>query len=376
MFIIDKEKNRILKIESTTFSKLGFKEREHLQEWIANNPDCLNEELLIIQKEFDGFNDTNERLDLLAVDKQGNLVVIENKMDDTGRDVAWQVLKYAAYCSTLNSSQIIEIYDKYLKRIGSQDSAEDSLGKYLESEDIRERLNSGNTQRIMLVAGNFRKEVTSTVLWLLNYGIRVQCFKATPYKLEDQTFINFEQIIPVKEAEEYTISMAKKSREEVGAQEELKEKQKKRFEFWSNYLEEINKVSKLFQNISPGKDQWISAGSGLGFAGYSTVITAESIRIELSIVGKSRDDNKMVYDKLHENRATIEEKFGKPLVWERLDDKKMSRIKCEKTGVSYLNQEDWPEIFEFTKEVLPKFESAIKPHLNKIRQKLKAGGTF
>lgn len=56
-----------------------------MQEWIANNPESLDEELLIIQKEFDGFNDTNERLDLLALDKQGNLVVIENKLDDRER---------------------------------------------------------------------------------------------------------------------------------------------------------------------------------------------------------------------------------------------------------------------------------------------------
>ena len=100
MYIINKSTNRIEKIESATFKQLGFKEREHLQEWIANNPSCLNEELLIIQKEFDGFNDTSERLDLLAIDKQGNLVVIENKLDDTGRDVTWQVLKYSSNCST------------------------------------------------------------------------------------------------------------------------------------------------------------------------------------------------------------------------------------------------------------------------------------
>jgi len=93
MFLINKQLNRIEKIQPTTFKKLGFKEREHLQEWICNNPSCLNEELLIIQKEFSGFYDTSERLDLLAVDKQGNLVIIENKLDDTGRDVTWQVLK-------------------------------------------------------------------------------------------------------------------------------------------------------------------------------------------------------------------------------------------------------------------------------------------
>ena len=106
MYIINKESNRIEKIETATFKQLGFKEREHLQEWIANNPSCLNEDLLIIQKEFDGFNDTSERLDLLAIDKQGNLVIIENKLDDTGRDVTWQVLKYSSYCSTLPPHQL------------------------------------------------------------------------------------------------------------------------------------------------------------------------------------------------------------------------------------------------------------------------------
>ena len=44
MYIINKETNRIEKIESTTFKKLGFKERENLQEWIANNPSCLKED--------------------------------------------------------------------------------------------------------------------------------------------------------------------------------------------------------------------------------------------------------------------------------------------------------------------------------------------
>ena len=78
--MIDKIHNRISKIKSKTFHELGFRERENLQEWIAKNPSCLgDEELLIIQKEFDGFNDTNERLDLLALDKAGSLVVIETE---------------------------------------------------------------------------------------------------------------------------------------------------------------------------------------------------------------------------------------------------------------------------------------------------------
>lgn len=75
MFKIDTQSNRISKIETKRFTDLGFRERDHLQEWLANQPDALGEELLIIQKEFDGFNDTRERLDLLALDKDGNLVI-------------------------------------------------------------------------------------------------------------------------------------------------------------------------------------------------------------------------------------------------------------------------------------------------------------
>ncbi|MCV5555259.1 hypothetical protein OFN13_29650, partial [Escherichia coli] len=87
-------------VRTKKFSELGFTERKHLQEWLAHEPSALGEELLIIQKEFDGFDDTRERLDLLALDKDGNLVIIENKLDDSGRDVVWQALKYASYCAS------------------------------------------------------------------------------------------------------------------------------------------------------------------------------------------------------------------------------------------------------------------------------------
>src|SRR5574344_1220366 len=118
MYLIDKTQNRIKELEKKTFSELGFKERKHLQEWLAHQPTALGEELLIIQKEFNGFNDTNERLDLLALDKQGNLVVIENKLDDSGKDVVWQVLKYVSYCSSLTKQNIVDIYQQYLNKNG------------------------------------------------------------------------------------------------------------------------------------------------------------------------------------------------------------------------------------------------------------------
>jgi hypothetical protein len=369
MYIINKETNRIEKIEPTTFRHLGFKERDHLQEWIANHPTCLNEELLIIQKEFDGFNDTAERLDLLAIDKQGNLVIIENKLDNTGRDVTWQVLKYASYCSTLNGSQIISIYDQYLSKLGIQEDAQNLLEEFLETDDFRERLNIGNSQRIVMIAGEFRKEVTSSVLWLLNYGLRIQCFKATPYKLGEQLFLNLEQIIPIKEAEDFVISMAKKSREEVGVQEELKERHIIRKKFWSSYIAEINKVTNLYQNVSPGISHWISAGSGISGVTFTSVVTGDYIRIELSIHGKTQEENKSIFDALEFQKDDIHLSFGKTLEWERLSDKRMSRVKYQLSGVSIFNQEDWHRMIQFMCEVVPSFESAFKKPIQLLSRK-------
>ena len=114
MFKVNREANSIEALDNRSFAELGFKERHNLQEWIAKMPSCLGEELLIIQKEFAGFSDTQERLDLLAVDKQGSLVLIENKLDDTGRDVTWQALKYASYCSSLSKENIRTIFQERL----------------------------------------------------------------------------------------------------------------------------------------------------------------------------------------------------------------------------------------------------------------------
>jgi RecB family endonuclease NucS len=137
MYRIDRVGNSIQPLKRVSFRELGFRERAHLQEWIAREPMVLGEELLIIQKEFAGFSDTSERLDLLALDKQGSLVIIENKLDDTGRDVTWQALKYASYCSRLTKDDIRSIYQEYLGRQGSECDAADSYRRTSTTSTMR-----------------------------------------------------------------------------------------------------------------------------------------------------------------------------------------------------------------------------------------------
>jgi uncharacterized protein YnzC (UPF0291/DUF896 family) len=370
MFVIDKKRNRITKIKARNFSDLGFKERDHLQVWLENNPEVFGEELLFIQKEFDGFDDTRERLDLLAIDKQGNLVVIENKLDDSGRDVTWQVLKYASYCSSLSKQQIKDIYQAYLNRNNVNEDSEKNISEFLNAEDFGE-IQLNQNQRIILVSGNYRKEVTSTVLWLLTkYNLRIQCFKATPYSFGEQFLLKIEQIIPVKEIEEYTIRMAEKAQEEQNTQDELKERHKLRLEFWKLLLHQFTNKSSLFSNISPSKDGWISAGSGVSGVGFNFVISKSYARTELYMSRGVLEENKFIFDKLFQQKDIIEEKTGS-LEWERLEGKKASRIKQELKNVSLYEKDDWEKMMNFMMSSMLKMEEAFKKPLQQVNKELK-----
>jgi len=372
MYLINKVENKIEKVTEKSFSELGFKERDNLQEWIAHNPECLGEDLLIIQKEFDGFNDTNERLDLLALDKQGNLVVIENKLDDSGRDVTWQVLKYASYCSSLTKNQIKEIYQSYLIKNGKDENAVENLSEFFNNREYNElQLNQGTTQRIMMIAGNFRKEVTSTALWLMNYKLRIQCFKVTPYLFNENLFLDIEQIIPMKEVEDYVISMAEKAQDEINAQENSKANYSLRLEFWTKFLRELNPKSDLYKGVSPSGNIAIGTGAGLSGISYNSVISNYYARVEVYITRPSKDDNKFVFEELLKDKNNIEHSFGSQLTWERLDERKACRIKYELSNVNCFNRDDWPNMIEFMIDNLPKLAKTFNDPIKNISVKLK-----
>lgn len=374
MYKIDREQNRISPLQARKFTELNFSERHHLQEWLANAPEALGEELLIIQKEFDGFDDTKERLDLLALDKDGNLVIIENKLDDTGRDVVWQTLKYASYCSSLSKLQIIEIYQRYLNRYAGGGEASQLLCEFFAVEDIEElKLNKGNSQRLMMVAAHFRKEVTSTALWLLGYGIAVQCFKTTPYSDGNELYLNIEQIIPTPEAKELMIGISAKEAEEKSTDNELKQRHHLRMAFWEQALEAFrHSPCELYNNISPSKDHWLNAGSGVSGVTYHLIFAHHEARVELGISRASADENKKIFAALQNQQAAIEQQFGNALEWLRLDHKKSSRIQFAKPFEGY-NPDNWPAMVAWLVKHMAKLEQAIKQPLTQAWQQVRAG---
>ena len=196
LFRVNPKSRESERIEEVDFGRLGFLERPHIQEWVAANPGILGEDLLIVGKEFSGFDLTNERPDLLAVDSDGRLVIIELKRDDTGTDAHWQAIKYASYFQRADADAIIGMLVNYSSV--SRDEAESHLLESLDTDDPR-ILN--NDQRIILVSHRFAPEVTTAALWLNEQVGKnlITCVKLTPHRdgNTDSLYIQSATIIPV-----------------------------------------------------------------------------------------------------------------------------------------------------------------------------------
>jgi Domain of unknown function (DUF4268) len=372
MYQIDKTTNSITALSVKGFGALGFSERAHLQEWIAKCPECLGEELLILAKEFDGFDETRERLDLLALDKQGGLVLIENKLDDSGRDVVWQALKYASYCSSLSKSQIVAIFQSHLVKNGGGDARE-KIEEFLDKEDYENLiLNSGIDQRVILVAAHFRKEVTSTVLWLLQHGIRLQCIRATAFDNGGQIFLNMEQIIPTPEAEDFMIKVVEKEKEQQTTERTQLKRVKLRLAFWEQTLAALEAAGVTrYSNVNPSDDHWLDAGSGLSGVPFTMIFSQKEARADLSISRGSREENKWLFDRLYEQKDAIEADFGAPMEWLRLDNRKAAGIRYRKEFDGY-DPENWPEMIEWLTQHVKRLEKAFGGRLKPLGQKLRA----
>ena len=211
LFRIDPDSRESEAISEVDFAQLGFQERHDIQEWVAANPGILGEDLLIIGKEFSGFDRTNERLDLLAVDADGKLVVIELKRDDSGADAHWQAIKYASYLHRVDADRIIEMLAGYAEV--SKADATNKLLQHLNADDLN-ALN--NDQRIILASHRFAPEVTSAALWLNEKAPGdnlITCIQLTPYRdaKTGSLYVQANTIIPVPGAEAYMIGVGDSS---------------------------------------------------------------------------------------------------------------------------------------------------------------------
>ena len=200
-------------VEKVSFSEAGLKEREHLQQLLKQQIEVISPDTLIIFEEFVNWEDSQRRIDLLGIDKQANLVVIELKRTEDGGHMELQAIRYAAMVSTMTFDNAINVFGQYLNKLGKEDDARECLLEFLDWEEPDEE-QFAQEVRIILAAPGFSPEITSSVLWLNEYGLDIKCIRLHLYRDADKTFLDIQRLIPLPEAEEYQIKIRDKTRKE------------------------------------------------------------------------------------------------------------------------------------------------------------------
>lgn len=204
----------LLKVEETSFSDEEIRERKDIQAALKKNISVISDDLLVIAEEFSNWTQGQRRIDLLAIDKEANVVVIELKRTDTGDYMELQAVRYAAMISQLTWKEAINIFSEYLQAEYPDENknAEQGLLGFLGWSEPRED-DFGAETHILLVSADFSDELTTSVLWLNGSGLNIKCVQISPHKFEDKILVNVQQIIPIPETEDYQIRVRRKGEE-------------------------------------------------------------------------------------------------------------------------------------------------------------------
>ena len=198
-----------------TLAEAGLRERTHLQQWILAHPEIIGEGVLIVTCEFDAWQSSSgperDRLDVLALDRSGRLVVVELKRDRAPDTVELQAIKYAAMASRFTPEVLASQHAEFLRKHDNVVSDEEAM-QYL-VEHVNDELNPDllRQPRIVLVASEFPPTVTATIVWLseMGLGINLVCIRA--YRTEREVCITVSQLYPVPDVEEFTVAPVRAS---------------------------------------------------------------------------------------------------------------------------------------------------------------------
>ena len=213
MAIYEITTNELKALQQTNFASEGLRERTDLQRLLRDQIKVLDPGLLVIAEEFGDWEESNRRIDLLAIDQDANLVVIELKRTESGGHMELQALRYAAMVSTMTFDKGVEAYGDYLGRMGRGDDPASILLKFLKWNEPNEE-HFAQEVRVVLASADFSKELTTTVLWLNQCGLDIRCVRLRPYSDGDRVLLDVQQIIPLPEAEEFQVQVREKAQRE------------------------------------------------------------------------------------------------------------------------------------------------------------------
>lgn len=164
-------------------------ERE-LHQFLLTDPTLLGAKLLVIGSEVP--TPHGGRLDLLAIDGDGNLQVLELKRDRTPREVVAQVLDYASWVSTLSRDEVIEIANRHLTQ-PFEAAFEDAFGSAPPDE-----LNTD--LQVAVVASEIDASSERIITYLRTFGVPVNVVFFSYLEDEGRRYLTRSWLVDAEEA--------------------------------------------------------------------------------------------------------------------------------------------------------------------------------
>jgi hypothetical protein len=308
---------QIGKLERVSLRSIWPNEARDFTTWLAENLDFLGEalgvDLSLVEQEASAGTFS---ADILAEDGGGNLVIIENQLERTDHDHLGKLITY---------------------------------------------LSNMEAKTAFWITSDPRPEHEAAIHWLnemLPVDVAFYLVKLEAYRIGESAPAPLVSIVagPTPEAKQIG-----------GQKKELAERHVLRLEFWGQLLERAKEHTRLHAGRSPGKDHWLSTGAGKAGLGFNYVIRTHDAQVELYIDTGDADANKTIFDQLAVNKERAEEAFGEPLDWQRLDDRRASRIRYVIPGGGIRDRDRWPEIQEAMIAAMVRLEQALKPGIRRLK---------
>jgi hypothetical protein len=239
------------KLQELQRSKLDLEQR--LEDWLDEDISVLSDDFLVIDRQtqtaFGGL------IDLLCLNKKGDVVIVELKRDKTPREVTAQVLDYASWVKDLSREKILDLADKYLNKKGH--SLEEAFRKRFEA-DLPEVLNGSHS---MLVVASEIDDSSERIIKYLSdeYGISINVATFQYFRTNDgEELLARLFLIEPSQVEYKTQTKGASKRKPNLTYEELQE------------IAKDNGVTHLYQRLVTGLDKHFgkqTTASSLAFTG-------------------------------------------------------------------------------------------------------------
>jgi len=146
----------------------------------------------------------------------------------------------------------------------------------------------------------------------------------------------------------------------------IREREKAYIDFFSRVQDALRKKANFnLIEFSHGGQSWMSCYSmstkGIKFANFSySFARRKRFRVELYIDTAEQESTKKIFDQIKSNRALLETRLG-AIVWERIDDKRASRIALYHPGFIMDDADTLAKLQNWAVDNMIAFYNAIEP---------------